>query len=116
MPCDNIIQQPLGLGAISGLLLGLFVWLDLVLLDIVAFESAAFWVSPVVGLVLGIALALWAPFGRGPTPAPATDPVGTTGAATGGDDLPPPTATTDDTASAPGSAEVAGGGGGDGGA
>jgi hypothetical protein len=42
------------LGGIAGLLLGVFVWLDLVLFGVLAFESVLVYVIPVVGLVLGI--------------------------------------------------------------
>lgn len=42
------------LGGIAGLLLGVFVWLDLVLFGVLAFESVLVYVFPVVGLVLGI--------------------------------------------------------------
>ena len=42
------------LGGIAGLLLGVFVWLDLVLFGVLAVESVLVYVIPVVGLVLGI--------------------------------------------------------------
>lgn len=52
------------LGAIAGFLLGAFVWIDLVLFGVIAFESVSVWFFPIVGLIAGIALAMWAPFGR----------------------------------------------------
>lgn len=52
------------LGAIAGFFLGVFLWLDLVLFGVIGFESVAFWVFPPAGLALGIALAMWAPFGK----------------------------------------------------
>ena len=64
------------LGGISGFFLGLFVWVDLVLLDVVAFESVTFWIFPLLGVLVGVGLAMWAPFGgRGaaPTAAPVAD-------------------------------------------
>lgn len=52
------------LGAIAGFLLGAFVWLDLVLFGVIPFDSVSVWLFPILGLVVGIALAVWAPFGR----------------------------------------------------
>lgn len=58
------------LGAISGFFLGLFVGLDLLLLGVVPLDSVALTAAPVVGLALGIALAMWAPIGRSRAAAP----------------------------------------------
>ena len=52
------------LGAVMGLLLGVFVALDLLLFGIVAFDSALLYLFPVLGIALGIGLAMWAPLGR----------------------------------------------------
>jgi len=52
------------LGAIAGFLLGAFVWIDLVLFGVIPFDSVSVWFFPVLGLIVGIALAMWAPFGR----------------------------------------------------
>jgi NADH:ubiquinone oxidoreductase subunit 4 (subunit M) len=51
------------LGAISGLLLGVFVAIDLVLFGVIAFESGLVWLFPVLGLVLGIVVGRTSPFG-----------------------------------------------------
>lgn len=52
------------LGAISGLFLGLFVALDLLLLGVVGLGSIVLVVLPILGLVGGGALGWWAPLGR----------------------------------------------------
>jgi hypothetical protein len=53
------------LGAFAGLFLGLFVALDLILFGVLPLESGLIWVFAVAGIVLGVALGVWAPFGRG---------------------------------------------------
>jgi hypothetical protein len=59
------------LAAICGFLLGVFLSLDLVLFGIVQLDNVIVTLLPIIGLVVGIVLALWAPFGRsraaGPT-------------------------------------------------
>jgi hypothetical protein len=52
------------LGVIAGLLLGLFVGIDLLALGLVPLDSALLTVLPFLGLVVGLALALWAPLGQ----------------------------------------------------
>lgn len=52
------------LGAVSGLLLGLFVAVDLQQFGVVALDNLTFFGLPLLGLLLGLGLALWAPFGR----------------------------------------------------
>jgi hypothetical protein len=52
-------------GAISGLLFGLFVALDLILFGLVPLDSVLALVLPVVGLVLGIVVGVTTPLGRG---------------------------------------------------
>ncbi len=52
------------LGAIMGLLFGLFVALDLVFFKVVASGSPLMLVLPIAGVVIGIAGGLAAPFGR----------------------------------------------------
>jgi hypothetical protein len=61
------------LGAIAGLFFGLFVFLDLVFFKVIGSDSILFVALPIAGLVLGIALGLWKPLGRAPSPpmAPA---------------------------------------------
>jgi hypothetical protein len=61
------------LAAICGFLLGVFLALDLVLFGIVQLDNIIVTLLPIIGLVVGVALAIWAPFGRdrvsGPSPA-----------------------------------------------
>ena len=52
------------LGAIAGILLGLFVAVDLMLWKVTYLNSAALIAPPVAGLVVGVALGMWGPFGR----------------------------------------------------
>ncbi|MEZ4503319.1 MAG: hypothetical protein R3C39_11895 [Dehalococcoidia bacterium] len=55
------------LGAIMGLLFGLFLGFDLALMGVVPLESVLLVVLPLLGLALGIALGMTAPlrmFGR----------------------------------------------------
>lgn len=52
------------LGAIAGLFLGLFVGLDLAQFGVRPPDNVSVIVLPLAGLVLGLGLALWAPFGR----------------------------------------------------
>lgn len=67
------------LGAFSGFFLGLFVGLDLLLLGVVPLDSVVLTAAPVVGLVLGIVLARWAPIGRSRSAAPAAEPAAAPG-------------------------------------
>jgi hypothetical protein len=53
------------LGALSGLLLGLFLGIDLFLFGLVPLDSIAVTLLVVLGLVGGIALGFLAPLGRG---------------------------------------------------
>jgi hypothetical protein len=70
------------LGAVAGLLFGLFLAIELVFLKVISSGSPLVLILPVVMLVIGVAAALAAPFGRGragagpgpgapPGPAPA---------------------------------------------
>jgi len=52
------------LAALCGLFTGLFVALDLVLFGAVQLDNIAVTLLPILGLVAGILLALWAPIGR----------------------------------------------------
>jgi len=54
------------LGAISGFMFGLFLGPTLWLWGVIPFHSPMMWVLPLVGIVLGLLLAAWAPFGKGP--------------------------------------------------
>lgn len=60
-------------GAISGLLLGLFTSLDLVLFGVLPSNAQALLVLPPLGLVFGIVLGLTAPLGRRGKAAPPDD-------------------------------------------
>ena len=62
------------LGAFAGLFLGVFVGLDLILFGVLPLESGLVWVFAVAGIVLGVALGVWAPFGRGSNGADTTAP------------------------------------------
>jgi len=52
------------LGALSGLFLGVFAGLDLVMFKLIGSASVLLLILPVAGLVVGVAGALAAPFGR----------------------------------------------------
>jgi hypothetical protein len=52
------------LGAISGLLLGLFLGLDLFFFGVIPLDSIVITALVVIGLVGGVALGLLAPLGR----------------------------------------------------
>mgnify|MGYP001817073411 CR=1 FL=1 len=80
------------LGAFAGLFLGLFVALDLILFGLLPLESGLVWVIAVAGIVLGVALGVWAPFGRG---SKGADAMGTADAADAAPLPPPPPAPAD---------------------
>ncbi len=65
------------LGIISGFLFGLFGGLTLILFGVIPLHSDLLWILPLLGLLLGLILAAWAPFGKGPqteaTRAPSVD-------------------------------------------
>jgi len=52
------------LGAICGFLLGVFVALDLTVFRVATLTTVVVFGLPIAGLVVGLALAAWAPFGR----------------------------------------------------
>lgn len=52
------------LGFFSGLFLGVFIWIDLWLGGSIASDNGLLLPLAVIGAVGGVALALWAPFGR----------------------------------------------------
>jgi hypothetical protein len=60
------------LGVISGFFFGLFLGPTLWLWGVIPFHSPLMWILPLVGIVLGLIVAAWAPFGRGPNPAAAS--------------------------------------------
>jgi len=57
------------LGIISGFLFGLFGGLTLILFGVIPLHSDLLWILPLIGLLLGLTLAAWAPFGSGPQQA-----------------------------------------------
>lgn len=52
------------LAALSGFFTGLFLALDLVFFGAIRLDNITVTALPVIGLVAGILLALWAPLGR----------------------------------------------------
>ncbi|MEN8112849.1 MAG: hypothetical protein ABFS21_00560 [Actinomycetota bacterium] len=67
------------LGIISGFLFGLFLAVTLFLYGALPLASDWLWILPLLGILLGLVLAAWAPFGKGaappPAPAPAAEPI-----------------------------------------
>jgi len=61
------------LGMISGFFFGLFGGLTLFLFGAIPLDSHLLWILPIVGIVLGLFMATWAPFGKG-VPEPAASP------------------------------------------
>ncbi len=59
------------LGIISGFLFGLFLGITLFLYGVIPLSSAWLWILPLLGILLGLIMAAWAPFGKSPSPAPA---------------------------------------------
>ena len=80
------------LGAFSGFFLGLFLGPTLWLWGVIPFHSQWIWILPLVGIVIGLIMAAWAPFGSGSQPQPAT--ADTLGYAAAGDADPAQTAGT----------------------
>ena len=59
------------LGVFSGFFFGLFGGLTLFLFGVVPLDSHLLWILPIVGIVLGLIMAAWAPFGKVTTVQPA---------------------------------------------
>lgn len=59
------------LGIISGFLFGLFLGITLFLYGVIPLSSAWLWILPLLGILLGLIMAAWAPFGKSPSPTPA---------------------------------------------
>jgi hypothetical protein len=53
------------LAAVSGFFTGLFLALDLVFFGTIRLDNIAVTILPIVFLIVGVLLALWAPLGRG---------------------------------------------------
>ena len=58
------------LGIISGFLFGLFLGITLFLFGVVPLSSTWLWIRPLLGILLGLIMAAWAPFGKGAEQAP----------------------------------------------
>lgn len=78
------------LGVISGLLFGLFGAATLFLFGVIQLHSWWFVILPILGLILGLVMAAWAPIGKTQPPPATTDGV-SYGSATS---APPPSAGT----------------------
>jgi predicted lipid-binding transport protein (Tim44 family) len=59
------------LGVFSGFFFGLFGGLTLFLFGVIPLDSHLLWILPIVGIVLGLIMAAWAPFGKATTVQPA---------------------------------------------
>ena len=60
------------LGIISGFLFGLFLGITLFLYGVIPLSSSWLWILPLLGILLGLIMAAWAPFGKSPSSAPAS--------------------------------------------
>lgn len=68
------------LGIVAGFLFGLFGGVTLILFGVIPLHSDLLWILPLLGLLLGLILAAWAPFGSGaeesaPAPSPTDETV-----------------------------------------
>jgi hypothetical protein len=80
------------LGSITGFFFGLFLAVSLFLYGVIPLSSALMWILPLVGILLGLIMAAWAPFGKGAEPTPVAAPA-TLPPASGTPTPPPPPAT-----------------------
>ncbi|GMQ86299.1 MAG: hypothetical protein BMS9Abin07_1872 [Acidimicrobiia bacterium] len=63
------------LGAISGFFLGFLLGVSLFLWGAIPLHSDLLWILPLLGIVLGLVMAWWAPFGKvSDLPPPVTSP------------------------------------------
>lgn len=63
------------LGVFSGFFFGLFLGITLFMYGVIPLNSDLLLILPILGIVLGLVLAWWAPFGRSPPdPEPITSP------------------------------------------
>lgn len=62
------------LGITTGFLFGLFLGITLFLFGVIPLSSDWLWILPLLGILLGLIMAAWAPFGKGAEPAPAPPP------------------------------------------
>jgi len=61
------------LGVISGFFFGLFLGATLFMFGFIPLHSPLLWILPLVGIVLGLLMAAWAPFGSGATAQPSAE-------------------------------------------
>ncbi len=61
------------LGVLSGFMFGLFAAATLFLYGVVPLASSALWILPIAGILFGLVMAWWAPFGGSPDTAGAAD-------------------------------------------
>ena len=73
------------LGVTTGFLFGLFLGITLFLYGVIPLSSDLLWIFPLLGILLGLIMAAWAPFGKSVQPVPAPTP-----------SAPPPTASVTD--------------------
>jgi hypothetical protein len=59
------------LGVITGFLFGLFLGITLFLYGVIPLSSDWLWILPLLGILLGLIMAAWAPFGKSAAPIPA---------------------------------------------
>lgn len=60
------------LGVVTGFFFGLFLGITLFLYGVIPLSSYWLWVLPLLGILLGLIMAAWAPFGAGAGAAPPT--------------------------------------------
>lgn len=58
------------LGVITGFFFGLFLGITLFLYGVIPLSSDWLWILPLLGILLGLIMAAWAPFGKSMKPAP----------------------------------------------
>jgi|GEM_PF-1487403 predicted lipid-binding transport protein (Tim44 family) len=57
------------LGVTTGFFFGLFLGIALFLYGVIPLASDLLWILPLLGILLGLIMAAWAPFGKGPGPS-----------------------------------------------
>ena len=62
------------LGITTGFLFGLFLGITLFLFGVIPLSSDWLWILPLLGILLGLIMAAWAPFGTGAAPSPTPPP------------------------------------------
>lgn len=84
------------LGVITGFLFGLFLGITLFLFGAIPLTSEWLWILPLLGILLGLIMAAWAPFGKSAAPVPEPPvPNATPAAIPPATDAPVPPADTD---------------------